>query len=101
MERLLNFVKADINKRKFHTFKQPVNLYPINANKIVMLAKVKHCEISFKYIAGYIDCAFVTPHVLSYLKWVFLGSDWKGPPSFFFEKISDPSPKLLLGTPVY
>ena len=57
----LNFNGVEINKRKFHTSKQPINLDSVNFNKIIMSAKVKHGDKSFKYSIGYINGDIVKP----------------------------------------
>ena len=51
-ENSLKFDYSRVNKKEFHKFKQPINLYLINVDQIVVSNKFKYTEDGFKYFTG-------------------------------------------------
>ena len=50
-----------VNKNRIHKFKQPINLYLLNIDQIVVSDKFKHSDGDFKYFIGYKECEIVKP----------------------------------------
>ena len=42
-----------VNKKEFHKSKQPIDLYWVNVDQIVVSGKFKHSDDGFNYFIGY------------------------------------------------
>ena len=51
-EKTLKFDDVEVNKKKFHTFKQPITLNLVDIDKILISDKFKHNNKDFKYFIG-------------------------------------------------
>ena len=49
------------NKKKFHTFKQPITLNLVNIEEIVLSDKFKHNNKDFNYFTGYKEDNMIRP----------------------------------------
>ena len=56
----LEFDNSRANKKKFHNFKQPIDLISVNVN-IVVSDEFKQCDERFKYFIGYQEDEIVKP----------------------------------------
>ena len=54
-KKILKFDNAEVNKKKFHTSKQPIALDLVNADQILITDKLKHSHTGFKYFINYKD----------------------------------------------
>ena len=48
-EKTLEFSDVKFNKKKFHVFNQPITLYLVETEKIVVFDKCKHSDKGFQY----------------------------------------------------
>ena len=55
------FDNVEVNKKTFHTFKQPITLNLVDIDKIVMSDKCKHSDDGFKYFIGYKEDNIIKP----------------------------------------
>ena len=60
-ERTLKFNNIRVNKKKFHNFKEPIDLMSVNVDQIVLSDKFNHNEDGFKYFIGYQKGEIVKP----------------------------------------
>ena len=60
-EKTLKFDNIRVNKKKFHKFKQPIDLDLVNVDQIVISDKFKHNDDGFKYFIGYNKGEIVKP----------------------------------------
>ena len=60
-EKRLKFDNVRVNKKEFHTSKQPINLDLVNVDQIVISEKFKHNDDGFKYYIGYKENEIVKP----------------------------------------
>ena len=60
-EKTLKFDNITVNKKEFHTSKQPIDLMPVNTEHIVTSDKFKHSDEGFKYFIGYQQDQIVKP----------------------------------------
>ena len=44
----LNFNEVEINKNKFHTYKQPIDLNLLDAHKVITASKIEHGDKNLK-----------------------------------------------------
>ena len=51
----LNFVEVHINKKEFHTSKQPIGIHSVEINRIVISDKFKHSNKGNTYCIGYAE----------------------------------------------
>ena len=51
----------EINKKKFHASKQPIDLNLVDIRKIVTAYRIEHGDKSFKYFIGYAGNDVITP----------------------------------------
>ena len=52
-EKTLKFNNIKLNKKKFHTSKQLIDLKSVNVDQIVVSDRFKHNDDGFKYFIGY------------------------------------------------
>ena len=55
------FSNIRVNKKKFHTSKQPIDLALVTVDQIVVSDKFKHNDEGFKYFIGYQSNEIVKP----------------------------------------
>ena len=73
-EKTLKFDNIRVNKKKFHKFKQPIDLDLVNVDQIVISDKFKHNDDGFKYLIGYKEgenvkpLCIILPQVSGYIK---------------------------------
>ena len=60
-ENTLKFNNIRVNKKEFHKSKQPIDLYLVTVNKIVVSDKFKQSDEGFKYLIGYQKDEIVKP----------------------------------------
>ena len=60
-EKRLKFKNIKLNKKEFHTSKEPIDLLSVYVNQIVVSNKFKHSNEGFKYFIGYQEGGVVTP----------------------------------------
>ena len=69
-EKILKFNDVEVNKEKFHAFRQAITLNLADIDKIVISLKFKHSDIYFinilnillsKYFIGYKDDNIIRP----------------------------------------
>lgn len=53
-QKTLNFEGVEINKKKFHISKQPINLNLVDVHKIVIASTIKYGDKNFKYFLSYV-----------------------------------------------
>ena len=51
----LKFGDAEVNKKEFHAYKQPIPLNLVDINQLVISDKLKHSDKGYKYFIGYKD----------------------------------------------
>ena len=60
-EKTLKFKNIRVNKKEFHTSKQPIDLMSVFVDQIVVPDKFKHSNEGFKYFIGYQEGEIVKP----------------------------------------
>ena len=60
-EKTLKFNKIRLNKKEFHKSKEPIDLFSVNVDQIVVSDKFKHSDEGFKYFIGYQEDEIVKP----------------------------------------
>ena len=60
-EKTLKFNNIRVNKKKFHMFKEPIDLMSVNTDQINVSDKFKYNEAGFKYFIGYQKGEIVKP----------------------------------------
>ena len=60
-EKTLKFNSIILNKKKFYRSKEPVDLFSINVDQIVVSDKFKHNNKVFKHFIGYQKDEIVKP----------------------------------------
>ena len=74
-EKTLKFDNIRVNKKEFHTSKQPIDLALVNVDQIVIFDKFKHNDDGFKYFIGYKESEIVKslciilPQMSGYIKY--------------------------------
>ena len=61
MKKTLKFNDIILNKKKFHRFKEPIDLLSVDLDQIVVCHKFKHNDEGFKYFIGYLKGEIVKP----------------------------------------
>ena len=59
-EKILKFNNI-LNKKKFYSSKEPINLLSVDSDQIVVSHKVKHNGKGFKYFIGYLKGEIIKP----------------------------------------
>ena len=57
----LTFNNVILNKKEFHKSKEPIDLFSVNVDQIVVSDKFKHNNEGFKYFIGYQEGEIVKP----------------------------------------
>ena len=52
-EKTLQFNDIILNKKEFHRLKEPIDLFSVNVDQIVVSNKFKHNKKAFKHFIGY------------------------------------------------
>ena len=60
-EKTLQFSNLTLNKKKFQKSNEPVDLFSVDLDQIVVSYKFKHNNESFKYFIGYREGEIVKP----------------------------------------
>ena len=60
-KKTLNFDNVEVNKKEFHTSKQPIVLNLVNINQMLMSDKFGNSDKGFKYFIGYKDDNIIRP----------------------------------------
>ena len=60
-EKTLKFNNIRLNKKEFHKSKEPIDLFSVNVDQIVVSDKFKHNNESFKHFIGYQKGEIVKP----------------------------------------
>ena len=60
-EKTLKFNDIILNKKEFHRSKEPIDLFSVNVDQIVVSDKFKHNNEGFKYFIGYLEGEIVKP----------------------------------------
>ena len=66
-EKTLQFNDIILNKKEFHRSKEPIDLFSVNVDQIVVSDKFKHNNEGFKYFIGY-KMNLLNHYALFYLK---------------------------------
>ena len=53
-EKTLQFNDIILNKKEFHRLKEPIDLFSVNVDQIVVSDKFKHNKKVFKHFIGYL-----------------------------------------------
>ena len=79
-EKTLQFNNIILNKKEFHKSKEPIDLFSVNVDQIVVSYKFKYNNQSFKYFIGYREgeivkpLCIILPQMGGYLKYFEHGS---------------------------
>ena len=65
--KILKFNNIILNKKSFNKRKEPIDLLPVNTDRIVVSDKFKHNNEGFKYFIGY-KMNLLNHYALFYLK---------------------------------
>ena len=60
-EKTLKFNNIEVNKKKFHKSKQPIQPISVTVDQIVVSDKFKHNDEGFKYFIGYQEREIAKP----------------------------------------
>ena len=60
-EQTLKFNNVRVNKKEFHKSKEPIDLMPVNVDRVVVSDKFKHSDEGYKYFIGYQEVEIVKP----------------------------------------
>ena len=60
-EETIKFNNVILNKKEFHKSKEPIDLFSVNVDQIVVSDKFKHNNEGFKYFIGYQEGEIVKP----------------------------------------
>ena len=60
-EKTLRFSDIILNKKEFHRSKEPIDLFSVNVDQIVVSDKFIHNKKVFKYFIGYQNDEIVKP----------------------------------------
>ena len=60
-EKALKFNNIRLHKKKFHKSKEPIDLFSINIDQIVVSDKFRYNNEGFKYFIGYLEGGIVKP----------------------------------------
>ena len=67
-EKTLKFNNIEVDKKEFPKCKQPINLYFVYVDQIIISDKFKHHNDGFKYFIDYKKMILLNRYVLSCLK---------------------------------
>ena len=59
--KILKFYNIILSKKKFPKLKEPIDLFSVNIDRIVVSDKLKHNNEGFKYFNGYLEDELVKP----------------------------------------
>ena len=74
-EKTLKFNDIILNKKEFHKSKEPIDLFSVNVDQIVVSDKFKHNNEGFKYFIGYLEgeiakpLCIILPQMSGYIKY--------------------------------
>ena len=87
-EKTLKFNNIRLNKKEFHKSKEPIDLFSVNVDQIVVSDKFKHNSESFKHFIGYQKGEIVKPLciILSQMNGYIKYFENRGKNMFFFIK---------------
>ena len=74
-EKTLQFNDIILNKKEFHRSKEPIDLFSVNVDQIVVSDKFKHNNEGFKYFIGYLEgeiakpLCIILPQMSGYIKY--------------------------------
>ena len=74
-EKTLKFNDIILNKKEFHRSKEPIDLFSVNVDQIVVSDKFKHNNEGFKYFIGYLEgeiakpLCIILPQMSGYIKY--------------------------------
>ena len=68
MKKPLKFNNIRLNKKKFQKYKEPIDLFSVNVDQIVVSDKFKLNSESFKHFIGYQNGKLLNHYALFYLK---------------------------------
>ena len=68
MKKTLKFNNIRLNKKKFQKSKEPIDLFSVNVDQIVVSDKFKLNSESFKHFIGYQNGKLLNHYALFYLK---------------------------------
>ena len=68
----VKFGDIEIQKQRFHLYKEAIVMESIDTNKIVVSNKIAFRKKGFKYFIGYKDDKKNWPYVYFYQKWVHI-----------------------------
>ena len=57
-----------LNKKNFHKSKEPIDLFSVDLDQIVVFDKFKHNKEGFKHFIGYLKGGILNHYALFYLK---------------------------------
>ena len=60
-EKTLKFNDIILNKKEFHRSKEPIDLFSVNVDQIVVSDKFKHNNEGFKHFIGYLEGEIIKP----------------------------------------
>ena len=69
-EKTLQFNNIILNKKEFHRYKEPIDLFSVNLDQIDVSDKFKHNNKVFKHFIGYQEDQFLNHYALFCLKLV-------------------------------
>ena len=61
MTKYFKFNNVILNKKKFHKSKEPIDLFSVDLDQIVVSYKFKRNGVDFKYFIGYLEGEIVKP----------------------------------------
>ena len=61
MTKYFKFNNVILNKKKFHKSKEPIDLFSVDLDQIVVSYKFKRNGVGFKYFIGYLEGEIVKP----------------------------------------
>ena len=79
-EKTLKFNNIIVNKKEFHKSKDPIDLFSVNVDQLVVSDKFKHNNESFKHVIGYQKgeivkpLCIILPQMSGYIKYFENGS---------------------------
>ena len=80
MTKYFKFNNVILNKKKFHKSKEPIDLFSVDLDQIVVSYKFKHNDEGFKYFIGYLKgeivkpSCIILPQMSGYIKYIENGS---------------------------
>ena len=60
-KKTLKFNNIRLNKKEFHKSKEPIDLFSVNVDQIVVSDKFKHNDEGFKHFIGYLEGEIIKP----------------------------------------